>query len=191
MKNQVPAANSRRGFAVDTLATLLITAGLGFLLFFLASEAFYVECAQKASSCSDTFYWVFDLLVIGFSVAAIALAGGGVALSGAGRRAAIRNISIPSIDGSVLAVLYGMIPTSIFGIGGLTIYYGFPFTDFVQSAGNTFYASFLVLNYAFWFGLGYFVRSVLRLRKSKRSLSDGVRRIWPSSFGGVLDTSSK
>lgn len=168
MPSEILGAGGRRGFVIDTLATLLVSAGIGFLLLFLTAEVFYVECAQKASSCSDSFYSVLGILVVGFSIVTTAVAGGGVALKGPGRNTAIRNISIIALTGSALTILYGILPTMQYGIGVETIVYGFPFTDFVQSAGNTFSPLFVFLNYVFWFGLGYFARLLLRLRNPSR-----------------------
>lgn len=188
MKNGVLGAGGRRGFVIDTLATLLVTAGLGFLLLFLTAEVFYVECAQKASSCSDSFYSVFDFLVVGFSIAGIAVASGGVALKGPGSHTAIRNISIIAVAGSALTVLYGMFPTMLYGFGVETIDYGFPFTDFVQSAGNTFSPLFVVLNYAFWFGLGFFARLLFRLRNPPRLIISLVAGAVVTAFTFAIAT---
>ena len=134
LKNEALGVNVTRGSVVDTLATLLITAGIGFLVMFLTFELFYLECAQKASTCSDSFYSVFDLLVVGVSVAGITAAGGKVALAGAFGRTAISNLSILAINGLVLTALYGLIPTMIFGLEG-TIDYGSPLgSSFSQRA---------------------------------------------------------
>lgn len=172
----------RRSFFIDTFATLLVAAGLGFLLLFLTAEAYYVGCAQKASSCSVSFYSLFGILVVGFSIAESAVACGGLALKGPGRHTAIRNISIIALAGSALTLLYGMIPTMIYGIGVETIDYGFPFTDFVQSAGNVFSPLFVVLNYLFWFGLGHFVRLLFRLRKPPRLITSLVAAAAVTAF---------
>ncbi|MDA4127648.1 MAG: hypothetical protein OK452_10700 [Thaumarchaeota archaeon] len=161
-----------RGFIKAAAVALLITAALGFLLLFLTTEVLYIECAQKASSCSDSFYSIFNLLVVGFSLVGIAGAGGRVAREGESRRAATRDVSIFAINGLVLVVLYGMFPTLLeggFGFAGETIYYGYPFTDFVQSGVNSFYPWFIVLNYMFWFALGTFTWLTLRILRGPKS----------------------
>jgi hypothetical protein len=110
---------------------------------------------------------VLDFLVVCFSVAGIAVAGGRLALRGSGRITAKQDITISAINGSILTLLYGIIPTLTFGIGIETVHYGFPFTVFVQSGVNTFSPLFVVLSYMFWFALVNLTQVILRAAKGR------------------------
>ena len=163
LEEEPPRTNSKRAIVLDILATLFISGGIGFVMLVLTSEVFYIQCAQKASSCSDSFYSIFDFLVVCFSIAGTAVSGGRVALGGAARGASLRYLSTSAISGLALTLLYGFLPTMTFGIN-YTVYYGYPFTVFVQSSVNMFYPFFTILNYIFWFALANLARMVLRRR---------------------------
>lgn len=160
----------RSGTIASLLIVIIVTAGIGFLLLFLTTAVFYVECAQKASSCSDSFYSVFDILVVVSSAVGVAVAGGKVVVGRVERGTSLRGISILAINGLVLTLAYGLIPTMAYGLE-YTINYGFPFTVFVQSSTNSFYPFFVILNYIFWFGLGNLAWAGLILHRLPKSTS--------------------